>query len=307
MTGRPTFDVACAADESYVPHSAALLHSLIERTPEGTVQVHYLHGPLLSRISRDQLQRMVEGMGARITFIQVEDEKVALLAGHGHQTSPTWYRIFLPDLLPNVDRLLYLDCDVIALDSIAPLWELDLTNYYVGAVTNIFEPWYLDRIEVLGLNSTDDYFNAGVLLMNLDLMRRDGCARGLEDYAVRNHDKLMWVDQDTLVVVLGKRRLALDPRWNCMNSLHDFPWSADVFGTEAVAAATAHPALRHFEGPPICKPWHYLCQKANSEAYFAHRRQTPWPRTRIEGRTAREVIRRYLRRRNQPSGLCSTR
>ena len=49
-----------------------------------------------------------------------------------------WYRIFLPELLPDVDRVLYLDVDTLAVDSLEPLWATDLGDAPGGAVTNVF-------------------------------------------------------------------------------------------------------------------------------------------------------------------------
>jgi lipopolysaccharide biosynthesis glycosyltransferase len=291
-----TIHISCAADAAYVPHSAAMLHSVIEQAHDRTVHIHYLHGPRFPETAITLLTKMVVRSGGLISFMCIPDERIMDLAGRGHQTSPTWYRIFLPELLPDVDRILYLDCDVIATDPIADLWRIDLSRHYIAAVTNVFEPYYLDRIAVLGLSGPEAYFNAGVVLLNLDLMRRDDCTRLLMDYAINNRERLMWVDQDTLNVVLGHRRLALHPRWNCMNSVMEFPWSGKVFGDEAVEEARRNPAIRHFEGPSINKPWHYMCEQSNRELYFAHRRQTPWPKVEIEGRTVRNLATRLTRR-----------
>jgi lipopolysaccharide biosynthesis glycosyltransferase len=291
-----TLHVACASDIRYAPHSAATLHSVTSHRDGLDVHVHYLHGPSFPESAMALLRRMIEGAGARIDFICIPDQKMAGLARVGHQTPPTWYRIFLPELLPDVDTILYLDCDCIVVDSLAPLWDTDLTGHYLGAVTNVFEPFYLERIEVLGLSAPNAYFNAGVLLLNLDLMRRDNCSQALLEYATSERDRLMWVDQDTLVAVLGGRRLALHPRWNCMNSVMHFAWARDVLGADLVAEARRNPGIRHFEGPPICKPWHYMCEQSMREVYFDHRRETPWPRVQIEGVSARNVASRVVRR-----------
>jgi lipopolysaccharide biosynthesis glycosyltransferase len=269
-----------------------MLHSVVEHGG-GRVHVHYLHRPGFPKSVAELITAMVERTGGDISFWSIPDERIVGLARPGgHQTAETWYRIFLPELLPDVDRVLYLDGDVIATDSIEPLWELDLGPYWIGAVTNVFEPWFLHRIQDLGLPGPESYFNAGVVMLNLDAMRRDACTQALIDYAVANHDNLFWVDQDTLNVVLGKKRLELHPRWNCMNSVMHFDWAPEALGSEVVAEARDHPAIRHFEGPPVCKPWHYMCQMATRGAYFDHRRQTPWPRVEIEGITPRNVATR---------------
>jgi lipopolysaccharide biosynthesis glycosyltransferase len=206
-----------------------------------------------------------------------------------------WFRIFLPELLPDVERVLYLDIDTLAIDSLEPLWRTDLTGHLLGAVTNVFEPEHLWRVPALGLAGPEVYFNSGVLLLNLAEMRRAGSTQALLDYAREQATELVWPDQDALNVVLGPRRLALHPRWNCMNSVLTFPWAVEVFGEEAVAEARRHPGIRHFEGPERNKPWHYLCDYGQRELYVAHRRQTPWPRFKREGVTPRNVLARLRR------------
>lgn len=287
--------VACAADEGYAPHSAAMLHSVVAHGGEGDLRIHYLHGPGFPERSARPIRDMVERGGAAISFWEIADERVAGLPEMDFVTSAMWYRIFLPELLPEVDRVLYLDVDTIVMDSLEPLWELDLAGSYVAAVTNVFYMRsHAQRPVELGIEPAD-YFNSGVVLMNLDLMRRDDSARALSEYAVAHAGELAWPDQDALNVVLGKRRVDLHPRWNCMNSVLLFPWAADVLGAERVEQARARPAIRHFEGPTINKPWHYGCESPMRDVYFEHRHRTPWPRCRIEGRTPRSVLRRVTR------------
>jgi lipopolysaccharide biosynthesis glycosyltransferase len=288
--------VSCAVEGDYVPHCAAMLHSVIEHSGGTGVHVHYLHGPDLAPEAARSLERMLDDLGAAISFHYVPDERVEGLPTKGFTGKATWYRIFLPELLPHVDRVLYLDADLIALDSLVPLWETDLGTAYVGAVTNVFQHNHVHRPASLGLSGPEAYFNAGVLLMNLELLRRDRQADALLTYATTHVDQIEWRDQDTLNVVLGHRRLPLHPRWNCMTAVLDFPQSAEVFGRDAVEEARARPAIRHFEGPADNKPWHYLCDRALRDLYFEHRRHTPWPEVTLEGRTARNVIKRRIGR-----------
>ena len=128
------------------------------------------------------------------------------------------------------------------------------------------------------------------------------CSRSaaLEEFARGHAPELLWRDQDALNVVLGGRRLPLHPRWNCMNSILLFPQAAEVFEPSELAEARRDPAIRHFEGPAENKPWHFLCSHELRELYAEHRRNTPWPRVRPEGMTARNVLRRFGLARRRP-------
>jgi lipopolysaccharide biosynthesis glycosyltransferase len=288
--------VACAVEgDEYVAHGATMLHSLLSRHRDIDVQIHFMHGPDISTRQERQLAEMVVREAGEISFLRVPDGWLEGVPTKGFTGTATWYRIFLPEMRPEIDRMIYLDADLLVLDSLVPLFEIDLQANWVGAVTNVFQWNHVHRPVGLGLSGTHVYFNAGVLLMDLERMRRDNRTDALLKYATENAAQIEWRDQDALNVVLGERRLPLHPRWNVMNS---FRWRTadEVFGPGAAAEARRNPAIRHFEGPDENKPWHYLCQSDLQRLYFAHRRKTPWPRVRRKGITPRNVARRMRRR-----------
>jgi lipopolysaccharide biosynthesis glycosyltransferase len=297
--------VSCAADARYVPHSAAMLHSVLTHSGENGVTVHFLRGHGVTAEDARRLAGMVTAHGGEISFLDLPEQKVAGLPTMDEIGSAMWYRLFLTELLPDVARVLYLDVDTIVLDTLGPLWETDLEGCHVAAVTNVFQEDHIPLPARLGLEPRD-YFNSGVLLMNLDLMRRDGCTATLVEYARANAARLIWPDQDALNAVLGPTRRRLAPRWNCMTSVLRFPWAAYVFSAEELEAARRRPAIRHFEGPSVNKPWHLLCDGDQREDYFEHRRATPWPNVQREGVTPVNLLRRawlpvrwWLRRRRR--------
>lgn len=288
-------EIACAVEGTrYVAHCAAMLASLLRWHPAGT-RIHFLHGPDITRRRRDRLAAMVRRAGGEIDFHFVADARVAGLPTEDFTRKATWYRVLLPDLLSDLDRVLYLDSDLLVTDNLLPLWGTDLSGAYLGAVTNVLEPIYAHRPPELGIGDTRDYFNAGVLLMDLDVMRTDGCAAAMLEYGVREAPNLLWRDQDVLNVILGSRRRRLHPRWNAMNILR-FPWAADVFSDEELAEALAKPAIRHFEGPEDNKPWHFMAAREHRRLYVDYRRSTPWPLVRSDGLNPANVARKVRRR-----------
>jgi lipopolysaccharide biosynthesis glycosyltransferase len=291
-----TVHVACAARRDYVPHAAAMLHSVLETTGGAGVEIHFLHGGDWPRDHQRLLTEMVESGGGRISFLRVGRDRVAGLRTHDSLPASHWYRVFLPELLPGHDRVLYLDGDLIAVDTLEPLSQTELGDDYLGAVTNVFQHDHLNRIAELGLPDPRLYFNSGVLLMNLELMRRDGCTRQIVEYARANPGRLSWPEQDALNLLLGDRRLALHPRWNLMNSLLLFESAGEVFGADVLAEARANPAIRHFEGPAVNKPWHADCERPDRELYARHRAETPWPSFELERNAGESRLRRLASR-----------
>jgi lipopolysaccharide biosynthesis glycosyltransferase len=284
--------VACAAEgEAYVAHAAAMLHSVL--THGDAVEAHFLHSTRFDPAWGDAIAAMFDREGGSIRFHPIDDERVAGLPVTEYFTSAMWFRIFLPELLPEAGKVLYLDADTLAVDSLAPLWETDLTGHWLGAVTNVFQENHRERPFELGLPSRDVYFNSGVLLLNLEEMRSGGCTKALCELATDRADELAWPDQDALNLVLGERRLPLHPRWNAMNSILEWESAVDVFGDDAVREARERPGIRHFEGPTLNKPWFRGCERDLRELYFRHRAATPWPDVRLE-RPPRRSLRQVL-------------
>jgi lipopolysaccharide biosynthesis glycosyltransferase len=118
--------------------------------------------------------------------------------------------------------------------------------------------------------------------LNLAAMRADGTTGRLRAFALE-HSDLLWPDQDTLNLVLGEQRVHLHPRWNAMNSVLLFDNATEYFNDERLAEARARPAIRHFEGPGPNKPWHVGSTTPHRDAYFVHRRASPWPRGALDG------------------------
>jgi lipopolysaccharide biosynthesis glycosyltransferase len=284
--------VACAADEAYVGHAAAMLDSLFVSNPGADIHVHFLHPPDFRADDLARLERFVRANGAQLASWAIADQMVAGLPTMDRVPKVMWYRIFLPDLLGDVERVLYLDADTLVIDDVTRLHTQPLDDAYVAAVANVLEPQFADRAQRLGLPPTQPYFNSGVLLFHLEAMRRDGCTAQIVDYA--RTQPLLWPDQDALNVVLGSRCVMLHPRWNCMNSLYLYPDAREVFEPGAVDEACGRPAVVHFEGPDLAKPWHYLSKHPYRAAYLRHRAATPWPDVEIEGRTLRNLMLRPL-------------
>lgn len=284
--------VACAADTRYVRHSAAMLHSLITQTQERVV-AHYLHGTDLPGAAAGELDEMMRHHGAEMVFHEIAPDRVGHFGGSGRFGPAMWYRALLPELLPAVDRILYLDVDVIVMDEIAPLWEVDLAGAYLAAVTNVSVDFYHDHPQQLGLRR-EEYFNSGVLVLNLDAMRETAFA-ALLAHCLSERPDLPFPDQDALNLTVGSRKVLLHPRWNCMNSLTTYRTTAiEILGESAVREALARPAIRHFEGPDDNKPWHLLHDRTEQRLYRSHRVRTPWPDYQLEGRTTRNRFRRAL-------------
>lgn len=286
--------IACAADENYLPHCAAMLHSVLVCHADQGVTVHFLHDPTLAPNAIQPLEKMVVGQGGSFHAHLIPDAWIDGLPRLARIPPVMWYRIFLPRLLPLQQRVLYLDCDTLVMGDLDPLWTTALEGYAVAAVANVLEPAMQHWPQKLGLPVGQPYFNSGVLLLNLDSMREHQLTRRLLDYGREQGGNLRWPDQDALNVVLGGSCKWQHPRWNCQNSLFYYAHSNEVFGAQSVREAVEHPAILHFEGHHVVKPWHSLSKHPYRKHYFQHRRATPWPKVQLQDATLFNRVLRLL-------------
>ncbi len=286
MAGRPAPQhVAVAFDRGYLPWAATVLQSHLRHHPGASPSFHVLHGGDLTRHDTDRLTAMVERGGGSVEYHAVAERRLERLPPIDRFGRVVWMRFLLPQLLPDLGRVLYLDADTFVTDSLEDLWRTDLGDAPLAAVANVVEPALKPHVAQLGLDDARTFFNSGVLLLNLDVMRAERAFEALARAVDQHRDHLVWPDQDALNVVFTGRWRPLHPRWNAQNSFWAWSeWAADVFGA-TVSEARENPAIRHFEGPSLCKPWHYLCPYPHRGEYRRTLATTPWAGTPLIDRT----------------------
>lgn len=277
MSASPLLEVACAARRDYLPHTATMLRSLLANS--GPARVHLLIGGGIPADESEAIVAMVRGQGGEIELHRPDADGSGLSGLKATGTLPTshWYRVLLPELL-DLDRVLYLDGDLIVLERLDELFALELGDAALAATTNPFPDNAAADALCRALDvSPDQYFNSGVMLLDLAALREADAPRRVIEFARSNPELLVLPEQDAMNAVLADRRLPLAPRWNLMHGVRRLAWSEDLFGAEALTEALERPAIRHFEGSGPNKPWHPDADQDDRELYESYRRLTPWP------------------------------
>lgn len=194
-------DITCSTDDNYLQHCAAMLCSVFENNRQHDITVHLLHHGLSSR-GQAFLSQLAERYNDTILFYDVDQKQLGDVsidaATHPNLSVATYYRLLLASLLDNsIDRILYLDCDVIVLGDIAPLFVLDMGDYGVAGVEDT-NPYSDEHRRIMGMTLGQRAFCAGVLLINLKYWRTHDCERHLLDFAHKMAGKLILEDQDVL-------------------------------------------------------------------------------------------------------------
>jgi lipopolysaccharide biosynthesis glycosyltransferase len=247
-------DIAFAFDEGYADHAQVAIESILDCHGHRDDLTFWLL--TTSQVTADRaesLRDQAEGR-ARLEFLAVDDRYRSLPASQldlcRYISTAMYLRLFLPQLLPSrVDRLLYLDADVLVNGDLAALWDVPLGDAPLAAVRDNLarSMGYEGGVPGAGpeVRGSAPYFNSGVLLMNLPAWRRleitDRCLR----YLVEHRDRLRFPDQDALNLVCYDRWVRLKSIWN----------DTILWWLKADDHATVRQSVRitHFVGP--VKPW----------------------------------------------------
>lgn len=245
--------VAVAANAAFLMPLAVMLRTIDSAHEPGGVAVTVIHDGLPAT----DRERVAEGLsGLELTWLHAPLEKLQGARYPTILTRASLFRLLLPELLPALDRVIYVDIDTLVIDTLRPLWDLDLTGWQAAAVRDAGNPFVAGPggpdWRALGLNPDDPYLNSGLLVVALDAWRSDEVsARALD---MLRKDTFQWGDQDALNVTLRGRWKELPRRWNLQTKDAQGAGIAWALWREDVERAVAHPAVIHYT--EHLKPWH---------------------------------------------------
>ena len=147
---------------------------------------------VIDKISKDYFN-------CNITYFLIEDEfKEFSSEGTINRTTAIYYRLFLQNLLPNEKKILYLDCDTIVYKDLYKLYNYDIKDkYYIGE--------YEGKALLKYGKNLKDFINSGVILINLENLRKDNIFPKIYDFLKENNMHLLYLDQDAINVVCNKK------------------------------------------------------------------------------------------------------
>lgn len=269
-------DIVCNIDDGYLKYCAVMLTSLFENNKDETIHVHLIANTL-SKESQDFLSSMVkEKYKQQINFYLAGNEllKDCTIYGESHISLATYYRIFLESILPsNLSKILYLDCDLVVIGSLKELWNTDITNYAVGCVEDMWSGKE-NNYTRLQYDQKYSYFNAGVLLINLNYWRKIKFEKLAISYIQQHPKELLFNDQDVLNALLFNQKIFLPFRWNMQDG---FFRTKRRIRKEAAAELDKElntPIIIHYTGGK--KPWQYKSQHPYKTEYLKYLDMTVW-------------------------------
>ena len=245
--------ILSALDEHYLPQLRVLLTSLRLNEPSRSVDLYLLHSTL-SEEDLSTVEQQCGAFGYGFYPVRVEDALFQNAPVTRQYPKEMYYRLLASRLLPDtLGRVLYLDPDILIINPLRPLWETELEGCLFGAAAHTGMTELANSVNRVRLSSGSDYYNSGVLLMDLAAGRREIDPEEIFAYVAAHRMELLLPDQDLLNALYGRRILPLDDAlWN-YDARNYNNYLLRSAGTQDVRWVMEHTAVLHFCGK--AKPW----------------------------------------------------
>ncbi len=248
-------EVVFAVNDRYAPLLSVAIISLLKKCTKKLI-INVIFSSLSNK-NKIYLKRICESYGTAIFFHHVRLSDFVGLPEMGHLKIETYYRMAIPEIIHS-EKVLYLDCDIIFLSDPSQLFKYDISDYPIAAVKDpIFQP--IDR---LCMKKNSIYFNAGVMLINLEYWRKNNISAKTLNYLRSHSEKITYADQCALNAVIDGNYVLLDPVYNFQ------------VGHLTIPQPEISPIVIHFSGS--MKPTNYLCNHPFKKEFLAELATTPY-------------------------------
>lgn len=287
MKTKENISVVYITDEAYAMPTCISILSAIQNAGRDDLLDFYVLCNGVTDASKSKFESLSTDK-VNVNAINIKNEKYAEIAKscltfpYIHVSSTALFKFNLPEILANLDRVIYIDGDTLIQKSLRELYDWDLHGVYLAAVDDIINKIhggkYSGRVKI-----HSHYFNSGVMLLNLEKMRKENITEKLIDYRINGKNYFM--DQDALNVVLGKKRNILPYIYNHMSTITD---NLDIEEIQTEFQIESSVTLEEFIDSAVIvhltnskKPWSYN-MPWYSERFMKYYKESPYSDVRIE-------------------------
>lgn len=261
---KESINICFACYDNYAQHTGVVISSVLQNYKGNFTLNFFVVYSYISPENIKKLKKVAETEISHIEFVLVDREKFASLCGSANERflPECFLKLKMADFLEGVDRVIFLDSDIVVIGNIAELWNIDIEGYSIGAVRD-----FANLRHLADITGGHEYFNSGILLINLKKWREENTEERLFSFLKEYPDRMVWNDQDLLNGVLYNEVKYLDEGWN-------FQYNVDNPEVEKKISSTKI-NLIHFVTRN--KPWnaaHFSYKFRDKYLYYLF--QTPW-------------------------------
>lgn len=266
-------NIVFSSDDNYAQHTAVAMASILLNTSNPAKIRFFIIDDGITDDKKSKINGTAESLQSTVEFITVKNKQLMQGFVSGEISRACYFRIDIPNILPaEVTKVIYLDCDLLLYDDIQILWNTDIGDYPLAAVCDygIMASKRLRRqkAKCIGLPYKADYFNSGVLIMNLDAWRKADYSGKVIEIVQKN--KFPNHDQDALNKVFMNNWYVLSLRWNVIPPVFNLFMKilkSELLRKNAVEAKK-NPAIFHYAGG--YKAWEYKLYQGFNDQYYKY-------------------------------------
>lgn len=205
-------NVCIACDDNYSRYAAVVAASILKNAQQDDELKFYILDGGISDENKDKMRGLKSIKNCEFNFVKIDNslfEDYMKVKTHGYISLPTFYRLKAASLMPEVDRIIYFDCDMVVNSSLKDLFNSDLGEFAIGGVSDI-------KKTMVRRNPT--YVNAGMLVMDLKRIREENIEQQFLDWTREHFDEIKVGDQQIINEVLKGKIQLLPLKWNVQSS-----------------------------------------------------------------------------------------
>lgn len=266
--------VAMALDDGYTYPTIVAITSIMENAnSENKYDFYIMHPDDFKKENKDKLMSLEEKYDrCHLNLINMKD-KYKNANDKGHITTPAYYRLSLSEILPNLDKIIWLDGDTLTFRDLKEMYDIDMEGYY-------YKGFLDDNIYgVKDFVDNDHCICSGVMLVNLEELRKDNMVEKFEKFIEENNDKLSQHDQTTINAVAYEKTGKLSLRYGVfdyyyglegLKSHRDNLLAKDRYSDEEIIDGLNNLVVAHC----VCKPWKYKDVSSFFEQWWEYAQKT---------------------------------
>jgi lipopolysaccharide biosynthesis glycosyltransferase len=265
-------EVLFCCNTAFYQHLAVAIVSLLENNKRHHFQIYLITSDIDDSCTQKLMASLRRYPNYRLVVHRFDITKYNDFFVDGHVSAETYLRIFCAKVLdPSIDKILYLDSDIVVVGDIADLWRTDLKDNALGGVR---DPFCQAGREDLGIPAGQFYVNAGVLLINLKVWREQNICEKLVVFIRQKGSELVFWDQDAINAVLFGSVVILPDKWNYYAWMCKRYWNVRVQSIEKTRPRSADIAIVHFMTKD--KPWLFDTVVPKKRLYYHYLSKTEW-------------------------------
>lgn len=295
-------NIVFASDNNYAQHTAVAMASVLVNTKVPQRIQFYLIDDEIQQENKEKIIKTVQNLGGNIEFIKIKNSKLEDCYVSGELSRASYFRLDIANILDeSIEKIIYLDCDLLVYDDIEKMWQLDMGGKPVAATCDLgimaSARVRKQKNKFIGLPFDTPYFNAGVLIMDLKKWRDGNYAEAIIALATQN--KYPNHDQDALNKFFMNNWQEIPLRWDVIPPVFNLFFKIlnkpDL--RKKAIEAKLNPAIFHYAGG--YKPWEYEIHDGFNDKYYEYLKLTEYKDAKMpqfdKRRKNRSIKRQMLR------------